>query len=77
MDKTKNVCFGGVTVHTLYVWDYAYRQARKGPWQMHATDSARFERRIQNVEEMLKSVLEKKLIQIRETHKMYNGQQRE
>lgn len=30
----------------MYVWNFAYKQARKGQWETIARDSARFRRRI-------------------------------
>ena len=57
----KKVSFGNTTVHNMYVWTYAYNQARKGQWHLITIDNARFKNRIQNVENILKPVLVKKL----------------
>ncbi|XP_053553101.1 uncharacterized protein LOC128644551 [Bombina bombina] len=44
---TKRVSFSStVVVHSMVAWDYAYRKARKGPWEEYARDRCRFQRRI-------------------------------
>ena len=60
----KQVRFGGESVHYLYVWDFAYRHARKGKWHLFAVDNERFERRIKMVGEILEKVLQQKLIEM-------------
>uniref|UniRef100_A0ACB8EWC3 Uncharacterized protein n=2 Tax=Sphaerodactylus townsendi TaxID=933632 RepID=A0ACB8EWC3_9SAUR len=47
-----------VAVHTLVVWDYASRAARRGPWEEMARDRCRFQRRIAEVGALLKPCLE-------------------
>ncbi|XP_078286644.1 protein phosphatase 1 regulatory subunit 15B-like [Rhinoraja longicauda] len=48
---TKKVRFCPVVkVHWMIVWDFASRAARKGPWEQHARDRNRFQRRIANTE---------------------------
>lgn len=48
---TKKVRFcPDVKVHRMIVWDFASRAARKGPWEQHARDRSRFQRRIANTE---------------------------
>ncbi|XP_041033797.1 protein phosphatase 1 regulatory subunit 15B-like [Carcharodon carcharias] len=47
-----------VTVHPMIVWDFAYRAARKGPWEQHARDRCRFQRRITEAEGVIASCLE-------------------
>ena len=37
------------TIHHMHVWNYAYRIARKGNWELFAVDRARFQKRIQTV----------------------------
>lgn len=34
-----------ITVHQTYVWNFAYRQARKDVWQQSARDNARFKKK--------------------------------
>lgn len=48
-------------VHVIRAWDFAYRQARKGEWEMAARDRERFKKRIQETENVLSSVFDKKL----------------
>ncbi|KAJ6644042.1 Protein phosphatase 1 regulatory subunit 15A [Pseudolycoriella hygida] len=45
------------TVHTMVVWDYAYRAARKGKWEEAARDNARFSRRIDSLRPELEAIL--------------------
>ena len=58
----KRVTFGSVKVRYLIVWKFAYAEARKGIWQMVALDSERFRIQIQNAENILRPVLEHKII---------------
>lgn len=37
-----------IQVKTMYVWDFAYRQARKTTWQKDYCDRIRFNNRIRN-----------------------------
>lgn len=49
------------TVHVMRVWDYAYRACRKGDvWQQVGRDTERFKKRIQDYEEKISPILEKK-----------------
>ena len=59
-----SVTFGRVQIHYLCVWDFAYRDARKGYWEQVARDRCRFKRRIGHTELILKPVLEKKLTEL-------------
>lgn len=53
-------------IHVMYVWDYAYRIARKSHWEIYARDRERFKFRIQKVETILISILKKE-----HRHKIY------
>ncbi|XP_012152833.1 protein phosphatase 1 regulatory subunit 15 [Megachile rotundata] len=44
-------------VHVMVQWDYAYRAARKGPWEEMARDRERFKGRINCIERVLNPVL--------------------
>lgn len=48
-------------VHVMRMWDFAYRQARKGEWEMAARDRERFKKRIEDTEQILKPVFEQEL----------------
>lgn len=48
-------------VHRIIAWDYAYRSARRGPWEEYARDRMYFRRRIETVAPILESCLSKKL----------------
>lgn len=41
----------------LYVWQYAYREARKGKWEQTARDRHRFQRRISDLENVISPIL--------------------
>ncbi|KAG8433995.1 hypothetical protein GDO86_012378 [Hymenochirus boettgeri] len=47
-----------VTVHPMVVWSYAYRKARKGPWEEYARDRCRFQRRIADAQTAIGFCLE-------------------
>ena len=59
--KKKKVCFKPddelVTVHPMVVWSFAYKQARKGTWQVEALDRIRFQKRIKELDVILTPVL--------------------
>lgn len=44
-------------VHTMYVWQFAYRQARLAHWERIARDSARFSERIKSMELIISPIL--------------------
>ncbi len=46
-----------VEVHTIIAWEYAYRAARRGPWEQYARDRCRFRRRIDSVSTVLEPCL--------------------
>lgn len=48
-------------VHYIIAWQYAYRSARKGPWEQFARDRDRFKNRIESVKIVLEPCLVKKL----------------
>ena len=48
-------------VHYIIAWEYAYRSARKGPWEQYARDRDRFKNRIESVKCILEPCLVKKL----------------
>lgn len=48
-------------VHVMRTWDFAYRQARKGDWEMAARDRERFKKRILETENALSTVFDKNL----------------
>lgn len=45
------------TVHTMLHWDFAYRAARKGPWEEMARDRERFKGRIHSMSIVLNPIL--------------------
>ncbi|KAK4878228.1 hypothetical protein RN001_010734 [Aquatica leii] len=45
-------------IHPMIKWSYAYRKARKGPWEQHALDRMRFQNRINNAKLVLDYVLQ-------------------
>ncbi|XP_053673243.1 uncharacterized protein LOC128723514 [Anopheles nili] len=48
-------------VHVMRTWDFAYRQARKGDWEVAARDSERFRKRIAELEPVLAPALQSAL----------------
>ena len=44
-------------VHRIVVWNFAYRQSRKGPWEQFARDRAHFRRRIDCLASLLEPCL--------------------
>ncbi|XP_014609354.1 PREDICTED: phosphopantothenoylcysteine decarboxylase subunit VHS3 isoform X2 [Polistes canadensis] len=59
ISKTKKVTFNlKPVVHTMIKWDYAYRAARKGPWEQMARDRSRFNGRISSYHLILDPILQ-------------------
>lgn len=54
----KNVRFDKVHVHLLFTWSYAYREARRGPWERAAVDRVRFKRRIEEAAIYINPILD-------------------
>ena len=48
------------TIHLMFKWSYAYRQARKGCWERYACDRFHFQRRIASCAEVLNPVIDRK-----------------
>ena len=48
-------------IHTIVAWEFAYRAARKGPWEQFARDRAHFRRRIELLAPTLEPCLAKKV----------------
>lgn len=44
-------------VHKMVQWNFAYRAARKGPWEEMARDRERFKRRINCIANVLDPIL--------------------
>lgn len=47
-------------MYNMVVWNYAYREARKGRWEIKALDRFRFQRRIQSVGVVILNILDQK-----------------
>lgn len=47
-----------IQVHSIIAWSFAYRAARKGDWECHARDRARFRERIETIASILEPVLQ-------------------
>lgn len=59
ISRTKKVTFNlKPVVHTMIKWDYAYRAARKGPWEQMARDRFRFNGRISSYHLILDPILQ-------------------
>ncbi|KAK5650160.1 hypothetical protein RI129_001189, partial [Pyrocoelia pectoralis] len=64
-DSSSSSRFGNVwfndsrnSVHYMTVWQYAYKQARKGEWEQLARDSVHFARRVEIVSKDISPILE-------------------
>ena len=66
--RKKKVCFKPdhelAVVHPMIVWSFAYRQARKGTWEVDALDRLRFQKRIEEVDKILTPVLLAKIEEV-------------
>lgn len=59
--QTKKVSFDPTpVVHVMVTWNYAYRAARKGPWEEIARDNERFRGRIRSIAIVLEPILRSK-----------------
>jgi len=58
MERRVNIDLSKNTIHHMMVWSYAYKQARKGEWEMYARDRARFRRRIDEAHKSLSPILD-------------------
>lgn len=58
-----------LVVHPMIVWSFAYRQARKGTWEVDALDRLRFQKRIEEVDEILTPVLLAKIEEVKHSIK--------
>lgn len=47
-------------IHPMVQWSFAYRNARKGPWEEYARDRHRFNKRIHDTGEVLSRILDLK-----------------
>ena len=52
-------------IHYMKQWDFAYREARKGPWELAAADRCRFGRRIKELDQVISPCLQRKLQSIK------------
>lgn len=48
-------------VHKIVAWDYAYRAARKGPWEEYARNRAHFRRKVDKLALVIEPCLVKKI----------------
>lgn len=46
-----------IEIHTLYVWNFAYKKARIGNWSQIYLDNQRFKSRCLNIETNIKYIL--------------------
>ena len=60
--KTVKFHCDSLTVYTMYAWDFAYRNARRGHWEEIARDRGRFQRRIVQITAIIESVLKKHIV---------------
>ncbi|KYN40593.1 Protein phosphatase 1 regulatory subunit 15A [Trachymyrmex septentrionalis] len=59
--QSKKVSFDPTpVVHVMVTWNYAYRAARRGPWEEIARDNERFKKRIKSIAIVLDPILKSK-----------------
>ena len=59
MENNKKVSFSNKDkIYNMYVWKYAYKNARIGSWEIFARDRYRFQRRIKDCESILSKILD-------------------
>lgn len=67
-DRKKKVRFKPdhelAVVHPMIVWSFAYRQARKGTWEVDGLDRLRFQKRIKEVDKILTPILLAKIKEV-------------
>ncbi|XP_045608746.1 uncharacterized protein PPP1R15 [Procambarus clarkii] len=56
--RERKVKFGETNIHPIIAWDFAYKMARRGPWEMYARDRMRFQHRIASLEPIISPVLQ-------------------
>lgn len=57
MNTKKKVRFNpDVQILKMYVWSFAYHEARKNNWMQIAADRYRFELRVKRIEDMLAKI---------------------
>lgn len=42
----------------MRTWDFAYRQARPGPWEQYGRDQERFKKRVERTEQAIASIFD-------------------
>lgn len=47
-----------VQVHSMVVWSYAYRQARRGQWMENYLDNLRFRHKVDCIQPILSHILD-------------------
>ena len=57
----KKVSFGSVQTQHMIMWSFAYKESRKDVWGRAALDRWRFQRRIEETEQLVKHVLQHKI----------------
>lgn len=63
------------TTHILHVWHFAYWNARKDIWQQAARNRARFENRINKLNEIITPILRKKQVVVHVQNRLFRVSQ--